>query len=196
MGISFCHIVPASMKATTYKVQTTFTKDKLIHASRSCKIGGNRDDKITCVHTLVLPYLLTVLLTSGYLAEHLLLELANTWKQEFDISLEPRSILSIKDSITKLMVATGRFETDSVKCNSKQKVSLILQEFMVGTEKTKTGPIGFTDLSLMCPICNLPISARKSICKRAIEATNLVGIQKMSKKARLFLKVTKEKIRK
>ena len=133
IGISICHMVPASMKAATYKVQTAFTKDKLIHGTCICKIGGSRDDNITCVHTLVLPYLLTVLLTSGYLAEHLLLELTNCWKQEFDTILDPQSILSIKDSITKLVVATGWFETNSVKCNSKKNTNLTVTAIVIVT---------------------------------------------------------------
>ena len=142
----------------------------------------------------MLPYLLTVLLTSGYLAEHSLIELANRWKPDFEIILEKDSITSIRDSIFKLMAASGRFEMSTDTSNNNKSISSILQNYMVGTEKCKSGPTGFPDSSLIGPIRNLPLNARKSIRKRAMEVTNFVGVQRISKKARLLAKIQKDSV--
>mmetsp|Transcript_10151 Transcript_10151/g.21802 ORF Transcript_10151/g.21802 Transcript_10151/m.21802 type:complete len:111 (-) Transcript_10151:46-378(-) len=68
--------VPASMKQDIYNTEAVLTDSSLVCSSCDCKCGAKQtDDKRNlCVHVLVVPFLLTVLLVED-LAEHFLVEI-------------------------------------------------------------------------------------------------------------------------
>ena len=88
--------VPASMKKNIYTVECIVTANNLYMSKCTCKAGGHDHERIVCVHTLVLPYLLTLLLTSGYLAEHILIELSNRWQRNWERRMSTKDINVVK----------------------------------------------------------------------------------------------------
>ena len=76
------------MKNDVYSVETIVTEKNLFMSKCTCKAGGEGKERIICVHTLVLPYLLTLLLTSGHLVQHILTELSNRWTHESDNNIQ------------------------------------------------------------------------------------------------------------
>lgn len=76
IGICLNSPVPASMKQDIYNTEAVLTDSSLVCCSCDCKCGAKQtDDKRNlCVHVLVVPFLLTVLLVED-LAEHFLVEI-------------------------------------------------------------------------------------------------------------------------
>ena len=108
--------------------------DELLTAECSCKAGGCNTQKSVCVHSLVPLYLFTLLLTSGYLAEHILLELSNVWDNSWDLELKGDNTLStLKQSVMSLIKATGVYE--DIQIDGKWSMKKILNMYNVGTEK-------------------------------------------------------------
>ena len=68
---------------TKYVVQTAVTEKVLMCAACDCKIGGEKSERIVCVHTLPLLYQLSLLLADG-LAQHTLIELSNMWSKNLE----------------------------------------------------------------------------------------------------------------
>ena len=102
--------VPASMKKNVYTVEIIVTTNNLWMSKCTCKVGGHDHERIVCVHTLVLPYLLTLLLTSGYLAEHVLIELSNRWQPNWEKKMLTTVIENLKNYVVSLMLASGKYK--------------------------------------------------------------------------------------
>ena len=82
--------------------------DELMIVECTCKAGGCDKQKSVCVHSLMPLYLFTLLLVSGYLAEHILLELSNVWDSSWDIEVQANDKLSaLKESVISLIKITG-----------------------------------------------------------------------------------------
>ena len=58
------------MKNESYTTETITTANDILISKCTCKLGGIGDERVICVHSLVPLYQLTLLLTGGYLAEH------------------------------------------------------------------------------------------------------------------------------
>lgn len=136
LGIQLSTPVPASMKKDVYDGTTVVTKDKLLCSECECKSGSKEEDKVACVHTMVRPFLLTILLQED-LAENMLLELCqmltsanienDTWSED--------EIASMKKSIIIFMEASGN---SSIAEGLADNVTLfdMLKSFQTGTQKT------------------------------------------------------------
>ena len=112
------------------------TNDELITAECTCKAGGYDEQKSVYVHSLVPLYLFTLLLTSGYLAEHILLELSNVWDNSWDLEVQANDKLStLKESVVSLIKTTGVYEIFSMMTNCSMKQ--LLNKYNVGTEKKR-----------------------------------------------------------
>ena len=107
LGFLITYDVPASMKKNVYHVEVLVTGNDLCMSKCNCQAGGQGVERIICVHTLVLPYLLTLMLTSGCLAEHILIELSNRWEVEWDTLLDDGKLRHMKEKILCLIEATG-----------------------------------------------------------------------------------------
>ena len=126
-----------------------------------------------CVHTLVLPYLLTLLLTSGHLSQHLVIELSNRWKHESDTLIGKESLVKLRAMVENLIVSTGEYDTVA---SNKTTLKELLSKYLVSTEKQKTSAMTYPDAKLLGPIRKIPLTARQSTRKRALLlATNCLG---------------------
>ena len=136
-------------------------------AKCSCTAGGYVDQKAICVHTLVPLYLFTLLLTSGYLAEHILLALTTKWNNSWDIALRKDGNEHVfKTAICKLIEATGVY--NNIQSVDKCTVRSLLKKFTVGTESAKKIIHCYPDPSLMRPLQLLPNLATKLVRKRGM----------------------------
>ena len=86
LGLAFKQCVHASMKNDSYTTEIAATKDNILISMCTCKAGGTNEEKVICVHSLVPLYQLTLLLTGGHMAEHLLVEFTNRWGKRSDES--------------------------------------------------------------------------------------------------------------
>ena len=68
--------VPASMRKDMYETEVVATSTKLLCCKCSCPCGSNDDERIVCIHILVVLYLLSMLLIED-LTEHMLISLAS-----------------------------------------------------------------------------------------------------------------------
>lgn len=75
VGIHLNSKVPASMRKDVYNVEVVATATKLLCYKCSCPCGSNDDQRIVCVHILVVLYRLSMLLMED-LAEHIMIALA------------------------------------------------------------------------------------------------------------------------
>ena len=110
LGFLITYDVPASMKKNVYHVEVLVTGNNLCMSKCNCQAGGQGVERIVCVHTLVLPYLLTLMLTSGCLAEHILIELSNRWEVEWDTLLNDGKLRHLKEKVLWLVEATGNYK--------------------------------------------------------------------------------------
>ena len=165
------------MKSEVYDVEIIVAEKNLCMSKCSCMAGGGEKVRIVCVHTLVLPYLLTLLLTSGHLAHHILIELANRWSNDSNKSLCFGSSCTSKAMIRNLIISTGDYDMVD---NTDLKT--MLSQYLVGTEKQKANPLVFPALKLLGAIRNIPESARQSTRKRALEATKYSRVKCSDKK--------------
>ena len=82
MGLVLNNKVSASMKDTEYEVEIAFTKKEILATRCQCHAGGEKNERVVCVHNLPLIYQLNMLLDDG-LAQHLLVELCSRWSARF-----------------------------------------------------------------------------------------------------------------
>ena len=73
LGFSFRHCVSASMKNYMYETHTIATENDILMSKCTCKAGRSGNERVLCVHSLVPLFHLTLLLTGGYLAQHILI---------------------------------------------------------------------------------------------------------------------------
>ena len=83
MGMVLENKIPASMKDVEYDVSLAFTSKDLLATRCECQAGGEKSERVVCVHALPVLYQLTMLLDDG-LAEHLLVELCSRWNTELE----------------------------------------------------------------------------------------------------------------
>lgn len=150
IGIRLGHKVPASMRKNIYDTELVLTAKKLLCCKCTCQCGSQGLERIVCVHTLVLAYLLSMLLIED-LAEHILIALAARINGSFETETEDsedvdqqwlwnmsnwseNDIKSMKDSVVVLMDAAGE-QTSTNDCN--KSLPELLRSFVVGTEGRK-----------------------------------------------------------
>ena len=56
VGLVLENQIPASMKDAEYQVVTVFTKSDLLATKCGCHAGGHKDERVVCVHTLLIIY--------------------------------------------------------------------------------------------------------------------------------------------
>lgn len=148
VGLLLGHRVPASMRREIYNTSVVWTKQNVLCCKCSCQAGSQDDERIVCVHTLVPPYKLTMLLMED-LAEHLLITLAariggstdgeaksdldeSTWKWSLS-NWSRAEVKEMKQSIITLMEAAG----EPIHDTSNKTIPDVLESFVVGTEHRK-----------------------------------------------------------
>ena len=109
-------------------------------------------------------YQLTLLLTGGHMAEHLLIEFTNRWGYRSDESLSNSQINTLKTGLNIMMVATGSYSQSNIE-HSETSIKELLEKYNVGTEKSKTVRHRYPDPNLMLPIRLLPSVSVKSVKK-------------------------------
>jgi len=144
VGLLLAHTMsPSYHQDVIYHPVAAFTIDDLLAASddSECKAGPTVSCRHICVHILPLLLLLTLLLFDG-LAEHYLVELAERWHQDDENKLRAEQKSKMIAALNSLAVASGAvWKQDTVgysglaSCNT---VSLLLQQFLVGTERRKS----------------------------------------------------------
>ena len=141
VGLLLENDVPASMKDAQYKVKCAFTKDKLLACKCQCHAGGDKNQRVVCVHTLPVIYQLTMLLDDG-LAEHLLIELCSRWDTDLEDIVEENDLFSqMRKDIKLLMRHNGDSEAKIKKVMSQPTIHDILQAgYATGTECQKKIP--------------------------------------------------------
>ena len=86
------------------------TSKKIIATRCQCHAGGEKEERVVCVHNLPLLYQLTLLLDDG-LAEHLLVELCSRWCPEIeDLIKQNGKYDELKDDLVVLMRHNGEKE--------------------------------------------------------------------------------------
>ena len=143
---------------------------------------------MTCVHTLVPDFLLTLLLCEG-LAEHLLLELSARLTIE-SVTYDTDTKIELMDNIRVLIICADGVNHNIGASNNVNNYIELLERFTVGTEKRTYIPKGKIDKLLICEIRNLP---KESATKTAIIATNAVGVNNSAKKEKVVSKINKRK---
>ena len=175
------------MKDCYYTVKTAFTKDRLLRCECTYKCGGEMNEQITCVHSLVPIFLLTLLLCEG-LAEHFLLELSARLSVTSDIyNIETQS--QFLDNIQLLIACADGLKYDYDSSKKIKDYNVLLQRFSVGTEKRKSIPIGKIDKSFIVELRTL---SKESAVKKAIAATNAVGVNDPLKKEKIISQLSKK----
>jgi len=147
IGIRLGTDVPASMRKDIYQTEIVATAMDILGCKCSCKCGSQGNERIVCVHTIVVLYLLSVLLIED-LAESMLIALASRINGSIDSSevegedqqwmwnmsnWNEAETVSMKQSIITLMEAAGEYVPDA---NTKT-IPELLQAFVVGTESRK-----------------------------------------------------------
>ena len=143
IGIHLSSNVPASMKQDIYQTEVLVTSNNLLCCKCNCKCGSQGSQRIVCVHTLVRPYMLSLLLADD-LAEHMLIELASLVNGSLGEMLDDiesiktpwtaSDINSMKQSILLLCCAAGQSVSHhDTLCTIRE----ILEKFIVGTEQRK-----------------------------------------------------------
>ena len=135
VGVRIGSDVPASMKNNIYATEVVATARHLLCCKCTCQCGSQDTQNITCVHILVLLYLLTMLLMED-LAEHLLIALASRVSGSIDNSPEDdegdkqnwlrsmsnwtdAEVTDIKVNIAAHMLAAGEQVTEHDKKNKE-----------------------------------------------------------------------------
>jgi hypothetical protein len=122
------------MKQDSFNVCVCFSTNKVVLCSCTCKVGAQLKQKIICVHVLPVLYQMTLLLFNG-LAEHVLVEVANAYKN-FSGSLTNKQMSDMKKYILIMKQAAQRID----KTDDLQTLEQILTPFNGGTEKSKFIP--------------------------------------------------------
>lgn len=135
LGMIITMKVPASMeKKKIYTVTIAFTATAILAVECNCKAGSKHEDGIVCVHNLPIPYKVTELLLED-MAEHLLLELTSCLAS-LNEDWSPETMSEVKQRVIVLMDAAG--ETVSDEDRKSMTLDSLLDNFLTGTEKTKT----------------------------------------------------------
>ena len=151
IGVWLCSNIPASMKKKVYETEIVATAKNLLCCKCACPCGSQEEQRIICVHTLVVLYLLTILMMED-LAEHLLIALAARISGAFDSAdgddaeededwmwnmgdWSDDEVKKMKENVITLMEAAG--ETTSQQDVISKSLPELLQAFTVGTERRK-----------------------------------------------------------
>ncbi|KAL9186550.1 hypothetical protein ACHAXT_005788 [Thalassiosira profunda] len=158
VGIRLGFDVPASMRKNIYRTEVVATANKLLGCKCTCQCGSQDEERIVCVHTLVVLYLLSILLMED-LAESMLIALASRITASANPNDDDAStansndgaedlqwmwsmsnwtdgeISDMKESIVTLMEAAGEVVPEG-DVQSKA-IPELLQGFVVGTERRK-----------------------------------------------------------
>ena len=119
------------MKQDSYTTEAVSTNQNLLISKCTCKAGGSGNEKVVCVHSLVPLYQLTLLITSGHLAEHILVEFTNMWGNCPDSTISCEKLQTLKKSLLHLIIATGVYEW--VDTNDKgMSIQQLMQRYNVG----------------------------------------------------------------
>ena len=133
-GLMLVHKIKASMKSDVYKVKLAFTRYTIISCECTCKAGSFGQEKVVCVH--VLPVLLQVThFLFKYMAESILIELANAWKNINESAIELTSLREMKFAVETLIIADDVTKMNNI--NNNTTINELLQPNDVGTEKAK-----------------------------------------------------------
>jgi len=127
------------MKQDIYNTEAVLTDSSLVCCSCDCKCGAKQtDDKRNlCVHVLVVPFLLTVLLVED-LAEHFLVEITGMMPNLLVKLVEWSEAIrqQLVEDLYALMKAAGC--TQLTKASARgMTLAELLEKFIVGTEQTK-----------------------------------------------------------
>ena len=134
VGIDIQHTIPASMKYCSYTVRIACTKNKVLCTQCTCKCGGDKSEKVTCVHTFVPTFLPALLLCEG-LAEHLLLELSARLTVESDTS-DTDVRTDLMENIRLPIICADGVKHDIGASTDTSDYNILLERFKVGTEKS------------------------------------------------------------
>lgn len=85
VGVWLGFNVPASMRKNIYSTEIVATANKLLGCKCTCQCGSQGEERIVCVHTLVVLYLLSMLIMED-LAESMLIALASRITASMDKS--------------------------------------------------------------------------------------------------------------
>jgi DDE superfamily endonuclease len=153
------------MKHEIYNVKVCFNKEKLVLCTCDCKAGGEKEEKIVCVHVLPVLYQLTLLLFDG-LADSIIVALAHHWKRMLPKVFSDEILNEIKQNIITLIAASQ--EILPIECNN-MTIEEILRKFNVGTEKSKMPPPAPRNSETLGPLRDEDL---RSIHKRASDIIN------------------------
>lgn len=140
------------------------TAEDILISKCTCKACGSVDERVICVHSLVPLYQLTLLQTDGYMAQYILIEFKNRWRNRSNELISDLTIEPLKRALTRMGITTGMYttiETDVTKFSIKS----MLYQYNVGTQKSKHIRHYYPDLKLMIQMRMLPSVSVKSIMK-------------------------------
>ena len=139
IGIHLKSPVPASMKQNIYNTEIVMTDEDLLCCQCDCQCGSKKEDsrKNLCVHALVVPYLLSILMAED-LPEHMRLELASLSLilEEGDGMWSDDIIAEMKQNALTLMRSAGNNTLTKLDAQEKT-LGELLETFTVGTERQK-----------------------------------------------------------
>lgn len=130
VGLCLRHKVKASMKINIYDVMVCFTRTKIVCCSCTCKASSSGQEKILCVHILLVIYQYSMLLYDG-LSEHLLVELANKWNLSLEKSITNKQKNVLLQYLQELKQSTGELTT----FDNNMKVNKFLETIFSGHRK-------------------------------------------------------------
>ena len=122
------------MKNEIHNVSLAFINETIIACACTCKAGSFGAEKIVCVH--ILPVLLQVThFLFKYMAESILIELANAWKNINETTIDLTKLRGMKKAIEALIIAD---DVRNMKTNNNRTtISELLHPYDVGTERAK-----------------------------------------------------------
>ena len=127
------------MKDKVYNVTVAATEDEIVSCKCDCQAGSQGSNRGLCVHILPVLLLFSVMLVND-LAQNILVELCHRWDEHLERKFEKNcnnKMQQLKISIISLLNASGEDDISINRAKANVKVSEMLENFSVGTEKSK-----------------------------------------------------------